>query len=574
MTWPAQPAGPPARGPSDQRVPGAPGEGVPGGPAPARPGPAGAWAASTGPDTGWLRLSPRSLIVRPVTDLARLLPFLLGLLYLHARGGPANYWGLAFAALAVTTSVVRWLTTRYRITGDRVYLRHGLLSQKVLSVARDRVRTVDLSAHVVYRMLGLREVSIGTGRNDRRDSAGFRLDALTLADAEALRTRLLAGPTASLPPSPGPAATAGRPGAARGAGPAGAGPSPGPAPVADPGSWPGTAAAAGSRNGARPPGYAAVPATAEQETEIVRLRPGWVRFAPLTLTGMVIVGVVFGFAAQFTDATHINVTSIGEVHRITADFIALPLASRLLAGALIVIGGMVAISTAGYVAIFWNFRLVRQGPGTLRVTRGLLSTRAITIDASRLRGVEISEPLLLRAARGARCIAITTGLHVGHGAERGGSLLLPPAPRPVARSVAAEVSGAPADLFAGPLVRHGRRARLRRYNRALAGAAVLVAVAAAGAAVSGWPPWTPLAAAAALPAAAALAEDRYRNLGHRVQDGWVVMSTGSLVRRRSVLSADGIIGWRVHQSWFQRRQGLVTLTATTAAGRQEYAVHD
>ena len=77
-----------------------------------------------------------------------------------------------------------------------------------------------------------------------------------------------------------------------------------------------------------------------------------------------------------------------------------------------------------------------------------------------------------------------------------------------------------------------------------------------------------------LPLAAALAADRYRSLGHRLTDGWLVTRTGSLVRRRSVLSTDGIIGWRIHQSWFQRRQGLVSLAATTAAGHQHYVAHD
>ena len=50
--------------------------------------------------------------------------------------------------------------------------------------------------------------------------------------------------------------------------------------------------------------------------------------------------------------------------------------------------------------------------------------------------------------------------------------------------------------------------------------------------------------------------------------------TGSLARRRSIISADAIIGWRIHQTWFQRRQGLLTLTATTAAGQQHYSVRD
>ena len=54
----------------------------------------------------------------------------------------------------------------------------------------------------------------------------------------------------------------------------------------------------------------------------------------------------------------------------------------------------------------------------------------------------------------------------------------------------------------------------------------------------------------------------------------MITSQGTLVRRRSILATEGIIGWRIHQSWFQRRQGLVTLTATTAAGRQHYEARD
>ena len=44
-------------------------------------------------------------------------------------------------------------------------------------------------------------------------------------------------------------------------------------------------------------------------------------------------------------------------------------------------------------------------------------------------------------------------------------------------------------------------------------------------------------------------------------DEWIVQRTG-------------IIGWNLQQSWFQRRAGLVTLVATTAAGSQAYAAID
>ncbi len=46
--------------------------------------------------------------------------------------------------------------------------------------------------------------------------------------------------------------------------------------------------------------------------------------------------------------------------------------------------------------------------------------------------------------------------------------------------------------------------------------------------------------------------------------------------RRStvVLQRGGVIGWTVKQSYFQRRSGLLTLTATTAAGDGAYEIPD
>jgi putative membrane protein len=52
------------------------------------------------------------------------------------------------------------------------------------------------------------------------------------------------------------------------------------------------------------------------------------------------------------------------------------------------------------------------------------------------------------------------------------------------------------------------------------------------------------------------------------------MRWGSLRGRRDALQRTGIIGWNVRQTFFQRRAGLVSLTATTAAGRQSYEILD
>jgi putative membrane protein len=74
--------------------------------------------------------------------------------------------------------------------------------------------------------------------------------------------------------------------------------------------------------------------------------------------------------------------------------------------------------------------------------------------------------------------------------------------------------------------------------------------------------------------AVSLGRDRYRALGHSVTTEHLVTQHGSLDRQRVVLDRDGIIGWKVEQSFFQRRVGVATLVATTAAGAQHYDVVD
>ena len=78
---------------------------------------------------------------------------------------------------------------------------------------------------------------------------------------------------------------------------------------------------------------------------------------------------------------------------------------------------------------------------------------------------------------------------------------------------------------------------------------------------------------AVLTVAGLLAADRSRSLGHRAgAAGW--WPAGSLERRRDCIAAAGIIGWTVRQTLFQRRAGVATLIAATAAGRKRYQVID
>jgi putative membrane protein len=131
------------------------------------------------------------------------------------------------------------------------------------------------------------------------------------------------------------------------------------------------------------------------------------------------------------------------------------------------------------------------------------------------------------------------------------------------------------DLPAQPaLHRHGSAARRRRYLRTTAPAGIAALALLGWCWAGGLPGWLPVLGLLPLPLAIALAEDRFAGLGHALAGRYLITRFGSLNRRQVLLQADGIIGWNIRQSFFQRRSGLATLTATTAAGRQAYPILD
>ncbi|MDQ1538072.1 MAG: putative rane protein [Actinomycetota bacterium] len=505
----------------------------------------------------WRRLSTRMLLVHPVREVGRYVPALFGLVVAgRATGNEQWWWGPLGIIAVIVYSVLRWTTTRYRITPEQVQLRTGLFRRSTIATPADRVRSVDVTASPLHRLLGLAKVDIGTGSHD--PGSGLTLDSLTLAQATGLRAELLhriraasadtrGAESAQLRAAPGDG-----PGAAPGAGLIG-----------------GTAAPAG-----RPDldtGMAQDTAL-DQDTELARMDPRWVRFAPFTMSGVIAAAAIFGLGSRALDQVGINAGDVGPIRGGVALVERSPIWLDILIGLVALVALVTLLSVCGYVLSFWGFRLTRHSRGSLHVTRGLLTTRSTSIEERRLRGVELSEPLGLRSVHSARLGGITTGLKGGGGAGGGGALLLPPAPQAVAREVATQILGDPAPLEV-QLVAHGPAARRRRFTRALL--TVLILIAAVGVAVwFGAPPWLLLPACGSVPVAILLAADRYRSLGHAVAGRFLVTRAGSLARRRDMLECDGVIGWNLSQTFFQRRAGLATLTATTAAGRQQYAVAD
>ena len=319
----------------------------------------------------------RMLLIHPIQELPRALPALLAAFVAGNGSGQGLLWSAAALVITLGFAFSRWFTTRYRITEDHVQVGSGLLRRRVRAVSRDRVRTVDVTARAMHRLLGLTRVDIGTGRSDRAGDGGVRLDGLTEAEAARLREELLHRREPA--PAP-PRRTTDR----RGAGPG----------ARDRAGAPGSRAGSATRPSRSPASSRSAWSPASSPTSPPR------RTSIPSATARCAIGRPPRPRAARADRRRGR-----GPRRSWPWWWPRRSATRSRSGA----SGSPATPAA-----------------PLHVTRGLITTRATTIEERRLHGVEISEPLLLRMVAGARLIAIATGLRVGRGAERGGSLLLPP----------------------------------------------------------------------------------------------------------------------------------------------------
>ncbi|MEV6134731.1 PH domain-containing protein [Nocardia sp. NPDC051990] len=470
------------------------------------------------------------LLVHPINEVVKFIPVLIGSVLLGTNTGN-HLWGLIALAAIVGFALTRWFTTTYRVGPTHVELRTGLIQRKKLSVPRPRIRSVDIEADLLHRVLGLAVLAIGTGQH--ADSGEkFKLDALDADVVPELRTVLLAH-TAS-------------------------------------------ESAVGQQMPIEDPLRKDLPVSGSAR-EIGHWQASWVRYAPLSLTGFAIIAPIVGVAFQYGfGQIMFSSDAVLRIEDSSAVLIAVSIA--LLVVAIVVIVSLAAC--ARYLTTYFGLRVL-DNDRTLHLRHGLFTTRQITLDLARFRGATVNEPLLLRLAGAAELEAIMTG-------QSPRQKILPQAPRSaiertLAQLLAPRGTRPPDDatVSTAPLIAHGPAARRRRYTRALSPilllAAAMLITALAGVDFS---PWWWLLPALATPIAAALAADRYRGLGHAIlpatdsSPAWLITRSGSLDRDRDCLEAPGIIGWTVRQSFWQRRSGIATVVAATAAGKKRYLVVD
>ncbi|MEV6431239.1 PH domain-containing protein [Nocardia sp. NPDC051463] len=500
------------------------------------------------PDQPWLRLDKRMLLVHPVTEVVKFIPVLIGSVILGTSSGNHG-WSVITLALIVGFALTRWFTTTYRVGQTHIELRTGLIQRKKLSVPRSRIRSVDIEADLLHRALGLAVLAIGTGQH-AESGEKFKLDALDARVVPGLRAALLAHTATD------------------------------------------TANASSGVAGAQVPhslypvdifrkglpentsGDLPAPRSAK---EIGHWHASWVRYAPLSLTGFAIIAPVVGLAFQYgLGQTLFNSDAVHNLEHGSTVFLAV--GGVLLLLAIVIVVSLT--SCARYLTTYFGLRVLDDGR-TLQLRHGLFTTRQTTLDRARFRGATVNEPLLLRLAGAGELEAIMVGDNPRH-------KILPQAPRAavehtlthlLAPRAAAEVG--PSELGTAPLTAHGPVAHRRRHSRALLPVLLVVITmlifSSAGAEYSAlW--WLLPAVMASL--AIALAEDRYRGLGHTVLPAtdssptWLITRAGSLDRDRDCLEAPGVIGWTVRQSLWQRRAGVATVVAASAAGKKRYLVID
>lgn len=430
--------------------------------------------------------------------------------------GFAMMWVLPGAAILILggtlADYLRWRKTFYRVLPDAIELRKGILFTSRRRLARDRIRAVDLNAHLVYRAFGLVKLNLGTGEQGGGSSAQHTLvlDPISRSVGEELRSQLLERES---------------------------------------------------------------PAESEAgKQRLATWNPAWIGYAPLSIATLIFVGGIVGVTFQVSEWFGRGAFPVEITRDLIRDYGLWPV---LILGLIGIHVAAIVASIGFYIELWWRYRLDREPGGTLLVTRGFLTTRSLSLEEERIRGVDYIEPLGVRLVGAARVQAVATGLSQEAETNSEISTLLPAAPRELAISVAEKVSGQRPDIA---LTTHPAAAWSRRLRWALM--VILVLVAAWVIVIVTANPGSVLIVFVSMLLTlvaiglVARARDSARNLGHALTPAHLVSRRGSIRRSTVLLRRGGIIGWRFRQSIFQRRVGLSTLVAITAAGRGHYPVLD
>jgi len=144
----------------------------------------------------WRRLHPASVVVnlipRTWNVIVSFWPFLLAIAVGRPRRQSETVWIDAFYVLLLfgsgaTSTLIHYLTLRYRIRDNRLEIKKGLLNREARIIDPARIQNVERVQNVFHKAAGLVEVRLETAGDARTEG---QLSALTVADADLLMAEL------------------------------------------------------------------------------------------------------------------------------------------------------------------------------------------------------------------------------------------------------------------------------------------------------------------------------------------------------------------------------------------------
>ena len=509
-------------------------------------------SAETRATTEWQRLSARIIWVDLAISILAMLPAAAAIWVFGVDPSGGQIWPLiglaAFGVLGAIFDILRWVFTRFRITPNYVELKTGVFLRQHRSIQRDRIRSVDIEAKLRHRLARMRVVNIGAGQQTAARESALSLDALSAEDALSLQNSLLRG---EAPPAAGATSRSASPEqtpeAAHEV----------PSTQADP------KKAADSE---------AEPGSAEPIRVFARFEPTWFIYNMFNIWAYALA-LGLGWGALWLLST-VGFDLYGFVVGLW-DWESIGwIATALIA--VVVTGGLGAVGLGiNYFTENWKLELARvpSRDGTmLRTRKGLFTTREVNRDENRIRGAQISQPVLWRWMGVSDTSVVTTGLDVWSMSEP--AAILPRGPIQRARQVAGAVLGDAQNPFCIPLRPHPPQALRRRLWWATVGAAlvggVMATLALPGVLSYQWI-W---AAAVLWPVNLLAAVIAYRALGHTITDRYVITRSELLNRATTVLERSAVSTIVIQESLLQRRLNLRSVSTMTAAGYGGYDTPD
>ena len=277
------------------------------------------------------------------------------------------------------------------------------------------------------------------------------------------------------------------------------------------------------------------------------------------LTGPQISAAVSAVAGTFALAD--NVVDVQDGEGLLAR---LDTPQEIVVAVAIVLAGGYVLSFLAAIVVFAGFEAERDAQ-VLRIRRGLLARRGLSIPLQRVDGVVIVEGLL----RGPLGLAALRLESVAHGKERAaGGTLLPLVRRREAEAVIARLIPALA-IEPGALERPPRRA-LRRFVLLPGVGGAIGGLAAALALV---PPAWPAVCAVLAAAGGLIGLRAYRAAGIRLGGDVVVVREARLARRTLLARRHRLQRHALVRTPLQQRAGLADLSVTVGSGGGGKARH-